>query len=92
MAVRQETFFIACCNICGADCDQARDVWLWETTRQLAVQQAADTPGWTEVEGGLVCPVSDAKHNEARDADSPLLPGSSRNAMTVTFEADGQPG
>jgi hypothetical protein len=91
MAVRQETFFIAYCDICGADCDQAGDVWLWDTTRALAVQQAADTPGWKQVEGGLVCPVADAAHDKARGGDSPLLPGSSRDAMTVTFEADGVP-
>lgn len=90
MAVRQETFFIACCDICGADCDQAADVWLWDTTRVLAIEQAAGTPGWTEVEGGIICPVSDAKHDKARE-DSPL-PLESRDAMTVTFEADGQPG
>lgn len=71
MAIEQQVFYIAKCDICGAHCDEAGDVWLWDTTRQLAVQQAADTPGWTEVEGDIVCPVSDAKHDEAREGDSP---------------------
>ncbi|MEU9323267.1 hypothetical protein AB0D91_05545 [Streptomyces canus] len=85
MAVREQVFYIAVCVVCGADCDETADVWLWDTTRAAAIQQAAEAPGWTEVEGGLVCGTSDPKHNAARGGDSPLLqPG--RDAMTVTFQ------
>lgn len=92
MAVREETLYIACCDICRADCDQAGDVWLWDVTREAALIQAADTDGWTEVEGGIVCPVSDTAHDKARGADSPLALEPTRDAMAVAFEADAEPG
>lgn len=86
MAIEQQVFYIAKCNICGAHCDEAGDVWLWDITPQLAAEQAADTAGWTEVEGGHVCPVSDAKHDEARGAESPLLMVPTKDAVTGSFE------
>ncbi|MGW7726293.1 hypothetical protein ACWGJ6_23525 [Streptomyces canus] len=86
MAIEQQVFFIAKCDICGAYCDEAGDVWLWDITRQLAAEQAADTPGWTEVKGGIVCPISDRKHDEARGAESPLLAAESKDAVRVSFE------
>jgi hypothetical protein len=84
--IEQQVFYIAKCNICGAHCDEAGDVWLWDITRALAAEQAADTPGWTPVEGGIVCPVADAKHDEARGAESPLLTAPTKDAVTVSFE------
>ncbi|MET8081845.1 hypothetical protein [Streptomyces sp. NPDC005303] len=84
MAVREQLFHIAVCDICGAECDEAGGIWLWETTRAAAIEQATEAPGWTAIEGGLVCGVSDRGHDEARGGDSPLLQPT-RDAMAVEF-------
>jgi len=84
MAVREQLFHIAVCDICGVDCDEAGDLALWDTTRKAAIEQATEAPGWIEVEGGLVCGVSDRAHDQVRGGDSPLVrPG--RDAMAVAF-------
>lgn len=85
MAVREQLFYIAVCDICGAECDEAGDIWLWDVTRVLAIEQAAEAPGWTEVEGGLICGISDRQHDEARGGDSPIALRPTRDAMTATF-------
>ena len=85
MAIEQQVFYIVACDICGAHCDEAGDVWLWDVTRKAAVEQAAEAQGWTEVEGGIVCGVSDHKHDEARGGDSPLTLRPTEDAVTVTF-------
>lgn len=85
MAVKSQTFYIAVCDICGAELDEAGDIWLWDTTRRLALDQVADCPDWTEVEGGLVCPRSDQIHYEARGGESPVALRPTRDAMTVSF-------
>lgn len=85
MAIEQRVFYIAACDICGAQCDEAGDVWFWDVTRVLAIEQAAEAPGWTEVEDGLVCGVSDQAHDEARGGESPVVLRTTRDAMSVTF-------
>lgn len=85
MAVREQVFFIAKCDVCGAECDEAGDRWYWETSRIAALEQAAEVEGWTEVEGGIVCGISDQVHDQARGGDSPLVLQPSQDAMAVTF-------
>ena len=89
MAVRKQLFFIAVCDVtgCGAECDEAGDRPHWGTTRIESLELAADAPGWTEVEGGIVCGISDQAHDEARGGDSTLMLRPSNDAMHVTFEA-----
>ena len=89
MAVEEQRFYIAKCDTCGIKCDEAGDVWLWDTTRVAAIEQAAEAPGWTEVEGGIVCGISDRRHDEARGGDSPLVQRPTRDAVTSTF-GDGE--
>lgn len=85
MAVREQLFYIAVCDICGAELDEAGGVWLWDTTRRLALDQVAEYPDWTEVEGGLVCPVSDQAHDEARGGESPVALRATSDAMSESF-------
>jgi hypothetical protein len=87
MAVKQQVFHIAACDICGAELDEAGDTWAWDTSRVLALEHIADHPDWTEVEGGIVCPRSDQAHDEARGAGSPV-PQPGRDSMAVSFQTD----
>jgi len=86
MAVKQHVFHIVACDICGAELDEAGDTWAWDTSRTLALGHIADHPDWTEVEGGVVCPVSDQAHDKARDGGSPAVPQPGRDAMAVSFQ------
>lgn len=85
MAVREQLFYIAVCDICGTEFDEANGTWHWDRTRVLAIDQVAEDRDWTEVEGGIVCPVSDQAHDEARGGESPLALRPNRDAMSVSF-------
>jgi rubredoxin len=84
MAVKKQVSYIAACDVCGAEFDEANGFWHWDETRLLALDQLAEDPDWTEVEGGVVCPVSDQAHDDARGAESPVALRATRDAMTVT--------
>jgi hypothetical protein len=68
MAVTSKTVWIAACDITGCRAVYGEDPeWAHHfDTREAALARVEDSGTWDSVDGRLICPASDRKHDQAR--------------------------
>ncbi|MGW3400763.1 hypothetical protein [Streptomyces zhihengii] len=88
MAIQQHTLYVAHCDVCRKAFDEDSDMsWGWDETPELALAQVAENPDWTVNGQTVVCPVSDAAHDQARGGPSPVELRPTGDAMAVTYSS-----
>lgn len=91
MATERLVSYIAVCDVCGLKFDEPNEIWLWDDTPELAIDQircAMPDTDWRIVgDDTVVCAASDTAHYLARGSESPALLKPGSDAMTVRYTA-----
>ena len=91
MATERLVSYITVCDVCGLKFDEPNEIWLWDDTPELALDQIEcampDTDWRIVATDTVVCPNTDTAHYLARAGESPALLKPSRDAMAVRYTA-----